>query len=152
MIKYKQTLKFIDLEGTIIDCWNNPKPINYHLKIMLSGTKWNIFSFALCNKEDKIKFDDLIKSDLEFLFDCTLISNILIDEVTKNIAEKNNNKLYDYKDIIEYRHFLGKKDIFLQYIKLKNIRDSEIYLIDDSVNTGIVLDIEFNNKICFIQV
>jgi hypothetical protein len=148
----KERINFLDLEGTVIGCWNNPQIINHDLKCVLSNNSWHIFSFALCTKEDKDHFEDFIKEEINFQFNCKIHNSILMDDITKQIAKMSGITLFDTIDIIDFRNTLGKKEMFLRYIKMKELKECEIYLIDDMVDNEIVIQKDLNNIITFIKV
>jgi hypothetical protein len=147
----RQNLYYLDLEGTVIDIWNNPKPVNLHLTSILENKNWEIFSFALCNSDDKIFYKENIKFTVEDTFNCRTSSNILVDEVTVDIAKNYGYSLRDVVDIIDYRNTLGKREFFLRYLKYKNIEDSDITFIDDTVENEYHIQKDKGNCIKFIK-
>jgi hypothetical protein len=145
-------INFLDLEGTIIDTWNSPSIINHQLKKLLENKTWHIFSFALLDEKDQNFFNNTLKNEIEKTFNCQVVADILINEITIAVALLQHIFLRDIAEVIDYRNTLGKSIMLLKYIKLIGLQDHKITFIDDMIENEIIHQLDKNNTITMIKV
>ncbi len=128
---------FLDLEGVLIDDWNN-RNIHYKTKKQLTSffesvgsNKCNIFSYVIDNMQDYVAF-------MKFANNLELAFHIDIDDVLTVV---------DIMDIINSKGIMwefkmdGKRNGFISYVShiTKNTNQLCIfYLLDDNVDDEIV--------------
>lgn len=122
---------FLDLEGTIIDMWDNPVLINVD-KIRDFLAKHNvseieIFSFAIWDENDVNAFDD-IKESLEKNLCVNIKTTHPLNDVSKIVNKFNHFQL----KAIETASLWGKARSFEDFIDATH-ENSHCILIDDII-------------------
>lgn len=140
---------FLDLEGTIIQSWDNPNLINVD-----SIKKWlkdrdvkqiHIFSFAIFNKDDQDKFVARFKTPLQDVLGVDIVSwpdkRSMMDA---DLPIKWDNE-WDFSSV------RGKQGAFLIWAT-QNFAGQHSVLIDDCVPNRVVSDLDTNTIITTINV
>ena len=128
---------FLDLEGVLIDDWNNR---NIHFKTnkqltsffeSVGSNKCNIFSYAIDNMQDYVAF-------MKFANNLELAFNIDIDDVLTvvEIMDITNSTgiMWEFK-------MEGKRNGFISYVSQITKNTNQLisfYLLDDNVENEIV--------------
>lgn len=129
---------FLDLEGVLIDDWNN-RNIHFKTKKQLTSffesigsNKCNIFSYAIDNMQDYVTF-------MKFANNLELAFNIDIDDVLTVVEIMD---ITDSKGIMWEFKIDGKRNGFISYVSeiTKNNTNQlcSFYLLDDNVENEIV--------------
>ncbi len=128
---------FLDLEGVLIDDWNN-RNIHFKTKKQLASffegigsNKCNIFSYAIDNMQDYVAF-------MKFANNLELAFNIDIDDVLTvvEIMDITNSTgiMWEFK-------MEGKRNGFISYVSQITKNTNQLisfYLLDDNVENEIV--------------
>lgn len=122
---------FLDLEGTIIDMWDNPILINVdkirNFLVKCEVSEIEIFSFAIWDKDDVNAFGD-IKESLEKNLCVNIKTTHPLDDVSKIVNKFNRFQL----KTIETASLWGKARSFEDFIDATH-ENSHCILIDDIV-------------------
>lgn len=134
---------YIDLEGTVIDSWQSPIPINLHLRNELQGKEVIIYSFALLGQEDMNHFDMNIRNTIEQTFSCKVKGVVFTGAVCDILAKEDGVIYEDEVDRILYRSQIGKTESFLRYIFENGVDDNTYHLFDDTVEDRVIDNVRF---------
>ena len=135
---------YIDLEGTVIDSWQSPTPVNLHLREFLEGKEVIIYSFALLNREDSNHFFVNVKDTLQTVFGCTVTGIVFTETICDEFAKEDGVEYEDYLDRVMYRNELGKEGSFLRYVKKYGNSDVVYHLWDDTVEDKEIGNVRFH--------
>lgn len=123
---------FLDLEGTVINNWDDALLLNKCLDIR-SWLKCNrvkevaIFSAAIWNEADKQRFEKVIKPFLEDALDVKIMEWPSMEDVWKSTTWKG----VGFENVCEMISLIGKKRMFEDWC-LEKERGNHSILIDDS--------------------
>lgn len=130
-----QKFVFLDLEGTIIDTWDNHEMGNIQkVRQWLKNENVKaagIFSFAVDNEKDKADFKNaFVFKALEEALGVMFTRIVTVEEVRHAIMMKNRVKL---EDLWEVKQLWGKERGFIDFC-FQHFNDCECVLLDDLVN------------------
>ena len=121
---------FLDLEGTIINNWNQAELINVSLLSAYlrrhAVKEISIFSFAIWDNDDKDRFEQQMKAMLERALDVQVIEWRSVDDMLTSVGCDLNERM----DFIRER---GKARAFIDVCKVREHSGSTCVLIDDAV-------------------
>lgn len=134
---------FIDLENTLIGCWNENGLLvenAAHIARILKAHKASsvgIFSLVIQNADDRQEFEARLKKDIERALECPVNDRIcLFDDLVQ--WRKQNPSLH-----LDFFKKPGKETSFIEYVHKENLPDGIFVLIDDMVNTDVI---RYKNK------
>ncbi len=135
---------FLDLEGTIINNWNeglliNPQKIKnfIHSTANVYNRSVTIFSFAIYDENDREEFvTSGMKEAIENSIDCMITNVLNVKEIQKAVYEYEKVK---YDSIFEFIQMNGKQWSFIKYCMIKHVGETSI-LIDDCVGSIDIID------------
>lgn len=132
---------FIDLEETLITTWNDAHLGRKQIVEMLlcehfpgypNGEKLDatVWSFALTNNKDRDYFNTNLKNWLSENYHL----NFIEVPITQNIAEHSRDftgkkNTYTYQILADY----GKEGTLSHWVRMRDMHDCEIVLLDDLV-------------------
>lgn len=124
---------WLDLEQTIITCWNDPLICN-QVKVSRYVREQqpdfvNIFSFAVYNDDDRRQFDETMREWLSRAFDFK-INHVATVEEMKRVSMGSRG--VDFS-IHEYISIWGKERAFIDWVRNVS-RPGEFILVDDVVD------------------
>lgn len=146
-----KTKFFFDLELTLIFSWQDAIILSQHRSIFeqhgAKGVTADLFSFAVNDQHDAIKFDQTHQAVLEEEFDLKFDSVWTVKELMK-ISKWE-------KSMTEYKWYHGKARSFIDLVVNKLSKEqtepTEYVLFDDMVENNSIV-INENVKIKFIKV
>lgn len=131
-----ENIFFLDLEQTIIDCWDNAELIQVpQIKRWLNAngaTSVSIFSFAIWNDADKHRFDGWIRPQIERALGMPVDTWPSVQDMIKADYDHTGIKFESGHEVSEYIQLRGKKDGFINYV-LCRYDFKRAVLIDDVV-------------------
>ncbi len=140
----------IDLEGVLIDSWEN-RAILYNKKKQIReilttiGTNTcDLFSYAVDNMTDYVSFMKFAHQ-LELAFDIEFNEVFTVLEIMD--MSRTEKMMWEFK-------MDGKRDGFIEFIRQKKLDNNTLYsfyLIDDNVQNEVV-ELKSNVTITFIRV
>lgn len=124
---------FLDLEGTIIDSWDNRVPVNLSkIKSFLEQNnikEVNIFSFAIHNEDDLTEFcRDDFKGWLEEILNVKIVSHPTVEDMCKAVLQHVGINWSTHELISVWTKLRSFQDFCQACFK-----DSSCTLIDDVV-------------------
>lgn len=135
-----QKLLFLDLEETLIESWDDPrlcKPakvsglLEKHFGKDRDITPASLWSFAVWHQADVDHFNKHFRDFLQNTFSISFGDHILtMQEMCENSRQF---KGWSHLDATEFSQLFGKDVSLEHWAKMKDIRDSEIILLDDTV-------------------
>jgi len=130
------TTVFIDLEQTLIDNWSsreliNIRPIRAFLKAR-GVTEISIYSFAIYDDNDKRKFSDHLKSQIEEALGVTVLAYPSVRDMIREDKKFTGVTFDQWSEITDYLRLRRKQDSFVNYI-LGTCEFDLAILIDDVV-------------------
>ncbi len=147
----KNNLVFLDLEGTIIDTWENGSIGNSRvIKSFIDTLDVDciyIYSFAIHDDNDKNDFKLRFQDKLEDLLDKKIYYVYSVEEVMKEI-------LKDKKISLEKNQLLQVygKDLSFDLFCNRKFKNKNCYLIDDMVPNKEIINFDSNNSIKYISI
>lgn len=145
---------FLDLEGTLIDDWDSMNLLSNQVdavKTLLKNRNVNavhIFSFAIHNAIDIMRFEDELKPRLESRLGVKILSTPCMIEMKEADEKWRKCRLFDMNEFIILR---GKRDAFESWVSL-NHAGEESTLIDDVVQNMHMHDTDSGTEIFFQNV
>lgn len=127
------TAFYLDLEGTVLDSWDNPVLVNMHRVhtfVEQHGvTDVNVFSFAIHNEKDRQEFLTHMKPMLERVYGFKVNDVPTAEEVRKEVCKHMGTHF----DLQEFLLVWGKARAFQEYAQFKVPRGCRAVLLDDMV-------------------
>jgi len=124
---------FFDLEETLITDFDNPRIINRDkVKYLNYPVEVGVFSFAIWNEMDRIRFNSQIKPMIEDTFNVIVTEAPTMDEMVEVLKEKWT-AIDDRDDIFD---FFGKERTFVEYCRLM-YPGEPCTLVDDQVPNAV---------------
>lgn len=152
---------WFDLEETIISSWDeflaNPERAIVNGVIIDDFIKThsirpdeiiNIFSFAVWNQEDKEIFNRL-KGVLENRFGVKFVCCLTLRDIANQVKKARHiSKLDDWELI----NFMGKQTMFIDFMRYKDTKNMNIFLLDDVVEDMTIRYYDLNTFIHCVNV
>ena len=143
---------FLDLEETIIKSWHDPVLINVEkIRSFLkehNTTKIHIFSFAIDNGMDKLKFNHSgLKKEIEDRLDVEIVATPSVQEIMKVCVSHTGNVFEMY----EFKALWGKMRAFHDFINACFV-GCECWLLDDVVQNTTLINRDTNTTIHTVKI
>lgn len=143
---------FIDLEGTVIGSWNDPRLINEDS--VRKFIRWqdvdhvNIFSFAIWTQKDLEQFHRVLQPQLESALDTRIINVPMVADMMAVDTDQTSMVFDNACDFITTR---TKKDAFIAWVNT-NWPQHDCILVDDVVPDITITDRLTDRKIHLVNI
>lgn len=143
---------FLDLEGTVIDTWDNMNLSHSNITkirqdICSNEFELNIFSFAIYNDEDVDKFKFRLKDILEEQFNHYINIVPSVEKIMRDIQKERKCQL-EFGDMFS----IFKKDLAFQLYCKHNFKDCTCILFDDMVESASISYFDKNLNVQLIKI
>ncbi len=138
---------FLDLEETLIDEFHDSPVVktqhcvairNFIDTLNTSQDKFFLFSFAIYDDKDILRFNTILRRYLENLLDCKFDRIITVPEMMKSTNKVNKPRLR-FNDISDFILDHGKECSFHDWCHDNHVGQASV-LIDDVVHNRITVD------------
>lgn len=123
---------FIDLEGTLIDDWENinflREKAEWIAHQLSESDEISIFSFAIWNHQDVERFDLFLRKPLETFFKRPIFTVLTVSEIRRTVCRFRKLSI----DPVDFTSIFPKHLAFVEFIRATE-RCGEFLLFDDMV-------------------
>jgi hypothetical protein len=144
---------FLDLEETIIHSWSDARLMNaQRIRDFLHQNSVNqvsIFSFAVWDDNDQMKFASEIQPMLETALDVRVVLCPTVQDMM--LADTQLTGVHWHGDVGEFIPIRGKHDAFHNWCMLNCVGQSSV-LIDDVVKNTFFIDHDSNTVVTTLNV
>ena len=146
-----KTLHFWDLEETVIDSWQSGLLTNVSIVSDFVAKhkikEVTIFSFAIWNEKDLIRFDKEFKKMLEDTFEVKIVNVLTTEQIRQTVCQAMCAQF----DIHDFLSLWGKKRAFVEFCEAVH-PNTHTVLLDDCVPNIVHHNLDTNSIIELVNV